>query len=105
MKKLFYVVICMCMITLASSLCESSNVFASNEVEAVMAAEDSYNFVGSFKFYFGRFTEYYDVYEATNACGLYYAKVNSRYYKLFPCNENGCNFYFSDQGVKHFVKI
>ena len=110
MKKiLFAIVVCFGLATLVSSLVEGNNAFASNEVNASLAMDNKYC-VGNFDFF-----EWYggiyhrwntlDVYEASNACGLYYALFDGKYYKLFPYNSNSYNYFFEHGGKKYYVSI
>lgn len=108
MKKiLFAIVVCFGLATLMSSLVEGNNAFASNSVNVSVSMDNNYNFVGTFRFCFnGDGSTYnWDVYEASNACGLYYAKKDGQYYKLFSCDKDGYNYYLSYGGAKYYVKI
>ena len=74
-----------------------------------------YSYVGDFQFDYLAKSSYWgntyekstelSVYEASDACGLYYAKWGGDYYKLIPCKQDGYNFYIAVGGSKLYTKI
>lgn len=44
----------------------------------------------------------YSVYERN---GGYYVKQITYYFRLYPCNVNGCNYYFEQNGKTIYVNV
>lgn len=44
----------------------------------------------------------YSVYKRDDG---YYVKQITYYFKLYPCNSNGCNYYFEQNGRKVYVRV
>lgn len=108
MKKIIFTLFSILILVGTSSFSASFAQDNMNPVETSYVSGD-YSYVGTFTFHrLDGSPRKLDVYEASNACGMYYVKVPNRsnnYYKLFSCNESGYNYYFSDQGDKWYVRI
>jgi|GEM_PF-6328766 len=76
---------------------------------STVSIEQSYTFVGEFSFY-GPTGYRLNVYEQRQVIdgylvSTYYAKVNDKYYKLFPCKHSDYNYYISIEGFKYYTKL
>ena len=80
-----------------------------------VSIDQSYTFVGEFLFdpYDGGYysARHLNVYEQRQVLdgylvSTYYAKyIDDKYYKLFPCDYSGCNYYISIGGTKYYTKL
>lgn len=99
--------ICAGVILVASSFSNySTSTFSST---ATTEVSQDYKFIGDYIFQEeGEPTitkNTYEVYEATNACGMYYAKINGKYYKMMEGKYIGHNYYVNLNGVRWWTTI
>ena len=107
-KTILCLIVCVGAVLISSSFTSNSqSVEPSNEANLVLS--QGYNFVGDFVFQEeGKATntrDRYPVYEASNACGMYYALIKGNYYKMFSGKYNGHNYYIVLDGVKWWTTI
>ena len=114
MKKILLLISCLGVILISSSFASSTLSSSTSEIKSTVSASD-YSFVGQFTFYATSYnTKTVEVYEASNACGSYYAKVGDKYYKMFSGEQTFTdgqrvtrtyNYYFVLNGNKWWTKI
>jgi hypothetical protein len=109
MKKIILLLSASLLLISVSSIAPTVNANATSIDSSISTLSGDYSFVGEFYFYplgNGNVGMKYPVYEASNACGQYYAYYDGTYYKLFSCREaGGYNYYFAKEGVKWYAKI
>ncbi|MBE6193794.1 MAG: hypothetical protein E7139_07640 [Rikenellaceae bacterium] len=61
-------------------------------------SDESYEYLGDWKFYPNTKSSYPTNFSVYQKGDYLYAKLGGKYFRLFPCNKDGFNYYFSSNG-------